>query len=240
MNAADLQARLRALAGRVDALSLRERTLLLAAVLVVFYVLWANLLMTPLGRQEKGQQHQVAQLHSRIALLDQQARAVIARSTVDPDRANRERLAALHGEIGVLNGHLRRYTSNLISPTVMVHVLERMLRREPGLRLIAVHSLPATPLLAKAAGQSGKGAVKGAGKGGHDAKAAARAGIYKRGLTLEFDGTFPATLRYLKALEALPWQLFWDRMDYRVRHYPHARVTITVHTLSLNAGWIGV
>ncbi len=221
--------RLQSLAARVDALALRERALLLAALLVVFYVLWANLLMAPLEIRQKAQQDQVAQLHTHIALLDRQAQAVIAHSREDPDRANRERRLALRGRIGDLNHQLRRYTSNLISPTVMVQVLERMLRREPGLRLIAVHSLPATPLLEQPSG-----------KGEKTKKVpTTQAGIYKHGLTLEFDGTFPATLRYLKALEALPWQLFWDRMDYREQHYPHARVTITVHTLSLDPGWIG-
>jgi MSHA biogenesis protein MshJ len=230
VNRAAPKDRLQSLAARVDALSLRERALLLAALLVVFYVLWANLLMAPLEIQQKAQQGQVAQLHAHIALLDRQAQAVIARSHEDPDRTNRERRVALRGQIGGLNRRLRRYTSNLISPTVMVQVLKRMLHREPGLRLVAARSLPATPLLERPAGEGAK----------TKKIPATQAGIYKHGLTLEFDGTFPATLRYLKALEALPWQLFWDRMDYQVQHYPHARVTITVHTLSLDAGWVGV
>ncbi len=230
MNGSTLKDRLHSLAARVDALSLRERALLLAALLVVFYVLWANLLMSPLEIRQKAQQGRVAQLHTHIALLDRQVRAVIARSHEDPDRTGRERRVALRGRIDGLNRRLRSYTSNLISPMVMVRVLKRMLRREPGLRLIAVRSLPATPLLEKPADEGAK----------TEKIPAARAGIYKHGLILEFDGTFPATLRYLKALETLPWQLFWDRMDYQVQHYPHARVTITVHTLSLNAGWLGV
>lgn len=230
MNGFAPKERLYSLAAQVDALSLRERALLLTALLVVFYVLWANLLMAPLEIRQKAQQGRVAQLHAHIALLDHQAREVITRSRENPDRAGRERRVALRGRIAGLDRRLRRYTSNLISPTVMVRVLQRMLRREPGLRLVAVRSLPATPLLEKPVGNGVK-----TGKG-----PAAQAGIYKHGLILEFDGTFPATLRYLEALEALPWQLFWDRMDYQVQHYPHARVTITVHTLSLDAGWIGV
>lgn len=235
MNAAELRGRVQALAARIDALTLRERALLLAALLVVLYVLWSNLMMAPLEARRKAEQDQVAQLNSRIALLDRQARAVIARGNEDPNRAVRERRTALRGEIADLNRRLRRYTANLISPTAMVQVLERVLRREPGLHLIAARSLAAVPLLPPSTSAKGKKGTKAAAH-----RVAATAGIYKRGLTLEFDGTFPATLRYLKALEALPWQLFWDRIDYRVERYPRARVTITVHTLSLTPGWIGV
>ncbi|HQU14554.1 MAG: hypothetical protein B7Z66_02815 [Chromatiales bacterium 21-64-14] len=221
----------RVLTARIDVLSLRERGLLLGALLVVLYVLWSNLLMAPLEVRQKSEQQRLSQLKTQITALDQQAQVVIARNQEDPDQANRALRSALTTQIGALNTELKRYTTNLIPPAEMVKVLERILAREKGLRLLKVDSLPATPLLSEEPESKTSSAKK---------TAATHVGIYRRGITLEFDGTFPATLRYLNALEHLPWQLFWDRLDYRVEKYPKARVIITVHTLSLDEGWIGV
>ena len=49
-----------------------------------------------------------------------------------------------------------------------------------------------------------------------------------------------ATLRYLQALEALPWRFFWDSVDYQVIAYPQSTVRLKLHTLSLSEDWIGV
>ncbi|OYV75632.1 MAG: hypothetical protein B7Z66_12070 [Chromatiales bacterium 21-64-14] len=86
VNAVALKDRLQSLAARVDALSLRERALLLAALLVVVYVLWANLLMAPLGQRQKTQQGQVAQINTRIAT---QRRQGIARHRESGDKDGR-------------------------------------------------------------------------------------------------------------------------------------------------------
>jgi MSHA biogenesis protein MshJ len=49
-----------------------------------------------------------------------------------------------------------------------------------------------------------------------------------------------STLRYLEAVEQLPWRLFWEGLEYEVLEYPEARIVLTVRTLSLREGWIGV
>ena len=41
-------------------------------------------------------------------------------------------------------------------------------------------------------------------------------------------------------LEALPWHLFWDRLEYRVIEHPRARVGIEVYTLSTREGSLRV
>jgi len=64
--------------------------------------------------------------------------------------------------------------------------------------------------------------------------------IYKHGMRIVFEGDYFKTLKYLQALETMPWRLYWDNVEYHVTEYPKASVAITVHTLSLDEGWIGV
>jgi MSHA biogenesis protein MshJ len=57
---------------------------------------------------------------------------------------------------------------------------------------------------------------------------------------MEIRGGYLSTLRYLEELEDLPWRFFWKSLNYEVLEYPEARVVLTVETLSLREGWIGV
>ncbi|MCK4609120.1 MAG: hypothetical protein KAT71_06540 [Gammaproteobacteria bacterium] len=62
--------------------------------------------------------------------------------------------------------------------------------------------------------------------------------LYEHGVVIKFRGSFFAVLRYLEDLEDLPWQLFWDKLEYQVTKYPVAEVTLQVHTLSMHKGWL--
>ena len=64
--------------------------------------------------------------------------------------------------------------------------------------------------------------------------------LYRHTLRIEFEGDYLATLRYLQAIEGLSRRLFWVGFEFEVRRYPKARVVLTVETLSLQKGWIGV
>ena len=64
-------------------------------------------------------------------------------------------------------------------------------------------------------------------------------GVYMHGMSIEFEGNYFNTLDYIKALEKLPWQLYWGGIEYKVTAYPLAHITLLVYTLSLSEGWIG-
>lgn len=44
-------------------------------------------------------------------------------------------------------------------------------------------------------------------------------------------GTYFPIMDYLQLLEKLPWQLYWDRFEYKVVNYPEARAIIDFYTL---------
>ena len=61
-------------------------------------------------------------------------------------------------------------------------------------------------------------------------------GVYKHSVVLSVSGGYFAVLDYFKSLEAMPWQFYWQGMDYVVDEYPHANVTLEVFTLSAVIG----
>ena len=73
-----------------------------------------------------------------------------------------------------------------------------------------------------------------------DDDAARVASVFRHGVEIRLRGGYLSTLRYLEALEALPWRFFWDSLEYEVTEYPIAEITFILHTLSSEESWIGV
>jgi MSHA biogenesis protein MshJ len=222
--------KLKKLMERIDSMSLRERGLLLGALVFVIYSAWNGLFMGPLTAHHNQVQGQLKQLRSDTALLSQQSEDISKRQSQDPDAETRTKLAGLRTEIAALDERIKARTQGLIDPAAMTSVLEDVLKNEPGLKLLSVQSLPASPLLDPDVHDASKPAQPNAGV----------PGIYRHGMTLVFEGSYMDALHYLRTLEALPWHLYWDNAAFKVSKYPLAQFTLTVHTIGLREGWIGV
>ena len=226
-----MKARIQALMDKIDALSLRERGLLFAALVVGLVMGWDALLMTPLDKQRKQASAQLDALRGQVSALELQAQAIVTRQSQDPDRENRRRLENIERRSAEVDRQLAELTVAFIAPSEMSRALEEALRRSGNLRLVRLEGLGPEPLLP----QEPQPVEPGGGEA-----ASAVPGAYTHRVVMEFEGGYMDTLAYLERLEALPWRFHWKSLDYKVIEYPTARVTIEVETLGLTEGWIGV
>jgi MSHA biogenesis protein MshJ len=101
----------------------------------------------------------------------------------------------------------------------MAKVLQDMLKKSSGLKLVKLETLPVTTLTGSKQEQSW---------------------IYRHGLSITLSGSFFNTLNYLQSLESLPWRFNWDKIDYQVKEYPVAETSLQVYTLSFEENWLGL
>jgi MSHA biogenesis protein MshJ len=123
---------------------------------------------------------------------------------------------------------LQAAAARLISPREMAHFLEQLVLQESELELLRLNTLEPEPLIEPSSKDPSTIGLGAAGS------------LHRHAFDIEFSGNYLATLRYLEALEALPWQFFWDSVDYEVIDYPRSVVRLRLHTLSLSEDWIGV
>jgi MSHA biogenesis protein MshJ len=219
------------LSKRYLALSLRERGLIAASMLVAIAVIWNMVLITPMLTASNNAQTQVAAIQIAVKTLQQQEQALLLKQKQDPLRELKDRLAQVNQHITEVNAQLKGKLHGLIAPQQMAKVLESVLQQHSELKLVKLQSLAATPLVTE------KKLTDADRKANPEKKTAE---VYRHGLQLEFEGSYLATLEYLKSLQALPYEFYWDEVRLQVEKYPNAKVTIVVHTLSLTEGWIGV
>jgi len=211
-----IRSRFQKLATQVDALQIRERVLLLVACLAVLFFLIDTFGFQPVFVQQRqarqditDRELQLEQLRSRSGLLD------IATGS-DP-AATRARLRVESDE---LEERVKSRLGGMLAPDQAASVLEQVLAQEAGLTLHKVDAW-SEPMTATEADTGASVAVSGIGR-------------YE--LELQLEGSYLATLNYLRALEKLPWKFFWKDVEFEVTEYPKARVTLQIYTLDLLEG----
>jgi len=103
----------------------------------------------------------------------------------------------------------------MLSPDKAASVLERVITEEDGLVLNAVSARRA-PLTSAREEDGGRTALT---------------DVDRYELELELEGDYLETLRYLRALEALPWRVFWESISLEIVEYPTASVSLDIYTL---------
>lgn len=222
MKAGDLRKTLRQLGERIDAMSLRERGLIFVTVLVLLYFAANGLLFAPLHKQQQRLEGELKGRREQVAAVNAQVQRIVYEATRDPDKENAEKLKALRARIAGLDPQLARVTHSLVSPRDMARFMEQVLTRNRALQVIRIEALPPVAL----EGQSGT--------------AAAGREVFKHGMRIEVRGRYGDLVGYLRALENLPWKVFWGQVTLESEDYPMSRLTLTIYTLSLRQGWIGI
>jgi len=214
----------------VDRLSLRERLFLFAAALFVVGGLWEAVLAAPLTAREQIASAKVTSLQERLRTLDASLMATAdGMSEGVPEQL--ERLRALRARVAATDEEMRIFTTDLVDPAEMRSVLEELLRRHAGLKLVSAVNRAAEPVLVDEEPAPGEAPPE-------PSSDAPR--LYRHSLVLELTGSYLDCLRYVESVERLPWHIYWSRLEVEADEYPMNRIVIELTTLSLDEEWIGV
>ncbi len=231
-----MMSRLRKVAESVDRLSLRERLFLLTAVLVMLGGLWEALLAAPLEARERAANERIETIRGRLEQLNQTI-AATADGMSEGLPGQIDRLRALRARVAEGEDAVRVYTSDLIDPAQMRLVLEELIRRQRGLKLVSATNLSVRPLFEE---KHEDDAGSGIARADHTPSAGDGPKLYQHTLVLTVRGTYLDCLQYLQAVEHLPWQIYWSRLEFSNDAYPLNDIVIELNTLSLDKEWIGV
>jgi MSHA biogenesis protein MshJ len=211
------------LAGRIDALSQRERIMTFAAAAAALVFLAQTSVIGPLLRKQELLRSQVVQQQNNIEGINAQIVEKLQQAEADPDAPVRARLQAVREETGRLGESLRAMQQGLVPPDRMAPLLESILRANGRLKMVSVRTLPVEPL---------------SGIGGTTKAAAKHELLFRHGVELTVRGSYLDMVDYMSALESLPTQLFWGKALLEVEEYPSVRLTLTLYTLSLDEKWM--
>jgi len=216
------------LSRRYGALSRREKILVALAMILGPLLIGNALFVDPQWNRSKVMQNSIASLGTTLASTQAQVVSLQHELSIDPDAGKKAELAALNAQREQMDEQLRQVGSALVRPEDMNGLLERLLVRQSGLRLISLKTLAPQSVLRE------KEAAKEA-----DGKPVERSfDLYRHGVEIRLEGSYGQLQAYLAQLEKLPQRLLWGRLSYRVIDYPRSELTLTVYTLSPDKTWL--
>ena len=213
-----------------NALPPRERGLVAVAVLAaIVFAIYGGFIDPALKRARTAEREATEQRAQLVALQAQQLALQAPDRT--PDARARAELASLNQRLGELAGRFVAVENALVPPQRMPDLLEEMIGRNTGLRLISLKTLPVTPLLddKAAEGDGAKPSEKTAGVSG---------GLFKHGVEIRLQGSYAQLAAYLERLEKSKMKLIWSRVALSAENHPKLVLTLTVYTLSLDRAWL--
>lgn len=219
---------------KIDGISLRERVLIFAAVAFMLVALIQVLFLDPLLAEQKRLSVQVVQQQEMMKDIQAQIGALLQARRDDAASPLRQRLSQVKQQLADGNAYLQSSREHLVHPEKMADLLEQVLKKNGRLQLVSLQTLPAAPLIEKAAKPDGAGAQPVSTTAEPDGQ------IFKHGVQITVHGSYLDMLQYLAALEQLPTKMFWGMSRMNVVQYPTAELTLTLYTLSLNKTWLQI
>lgn len=223
-----IKARFAELDALFNARTLRERAILGGGLAALVFLGMDSTLIRPVSADLERVGAAIERTTDEIARLEAERAALERVELTEQELALVARKQRLEQQIAQIDAQITAEISDLVPPEAVVSLLENMLADRPGLSLVRAES--------RAPHRVGSGAL-------HDADSSildSTEGLYRHGLRIEIEGDYAATLDYLERVEASPWNLLWDRLEYRVQQYPTATITLDLHTISEVEEWIGV
>jgi len=207
-------------AERVDAMTLRERLLIFMAVLVVLVAALNVALIDPLLTRQAALVKRLDEQQARISSLQAQMAAQRkARSEAGNAAARKAaQLAELRAKLDALSQDLERRKSGLVPPERMNAVVAEIVRRNQGVQLVSLKSLPTTEITSGGSGS----------------------GLYRHGTEITVSGGYQDLVSYLNDLERMPAKVSWGRLDLDASSYPRLTLTLVLNTLGTGKPWMQI
>jgi MSHA biogenesis protein MshJ len=215
-----VKALLKRYAERIDAATLRERLMIFLAATVVLVFLANATLLEPLRARQSRIAAETKQIAQDMQAVQARLPGMVQSAARDPDAPNRARLAELREQLAQISARVAKEQRRFTPPERMRDVLQDMLRRNKGLALVDLKTLPVAAVGVPQAG----GATMG--------------GAYRHGIEFTVSGTYAELYEYLRTLERLPTQIYWARADLAVGEHPMLTLRITAYTVSFDPSWL--
>ncbi|MFA3791457.1 MSHA biogenesis protein MshJ [Aliiglaciecola sp. SL4] len=208
---------------KFSALTTRERALTFIAVLALILLGGYVILVEPVLDEWEREKMEIQRQSTEVNSLD--GKTAILQKTLqeDPDAAIKARLKSVQRKISEADEMLNAQTANLVPASRMPILLEQVFEQFDQLKLIEMHSIAPAPLLKL-----------------EEEQALTDVNLYQHGVQITLQGGYFEIQKYLEKVEALPYQFYWKKFEYKVEEYPDASVQIEIYTLSTSRAFIGV
>jgi MSHA biogenesis protein MshJ len=208
---------------KVEAMPLRERVIMFAAIAFSIIALTSTMLLNPLFAKQKalskkmeGQQAQIKELQAKVQSLSQAKKN-------DEDAPLRANIAKLKQQLESQQNTISKQQENLVDADKVVGLLEQVLNKNGKLQLVQLKNSVVSPVNNQAKNN-----------------AQGQKQIFKHSIEITLRGSYLDLLQYLAAVEKARMPLYWANVHFNVIKHPDAVLVLNLYTLSLDKTWLKI
>ncbi len=210
------------LENKVNAMTVRERVILLVTSLVVLYFLWSSVVVDYLLGSVENIQTSSKSVQDQINSLGTQISALSQMIGHNPIPELNQKIKALEEDNNIVQDKIEKQTKLMISPKDMVQLFKSLLEQSSKMALLSMKNTGTTPLFTNTKDRTYP------------------IQVYNHGIMLEVNSTYFDTLQFLQEAERETYKMIWDKLNYMVIEYPAAKVSISISTLGLEESLVGI
>ena len=228
----------------VNGKTLRERVIILLVIVVLVYGLCELLFFGAVLDKSNRQTSQLESIAERNLDAESEVQDLMESLSGGRQAIAREQ-QQLNDKLAKVDEELSSAASGFIPATLMPQVLEEILNNSEKLTLMKLENKPVEVVTGISdADSSAEKKTRNSSSDRHGEQQVIDSDdktlLYRHGVEMQLQGSYLATLDYLKRLEQLQWRFQWDALSFQVDEYPIGTVTLEVYTYSTERDWLGV
>lgn len=205
---------------RFEEMTAREKVLVALCGLIAVIMLLFVFVLEPKMNQLSDSQKQLSRMKLENQRTEGDSLRAQAQLKRDPNAKVEQELKSLLAENQRLSEQLSEVIGQLITPSQMAEVLEKVLAAQKGVHLVSLQTLPSEPMVSD--DEASQGSV-----------------YYIHPVRIELRGDYFSIYNYLNRMEKVTASYYWRSFSYKVDEYPKATLVLEVYTLGSREAFIG-
>lgn len=205
-----------------NALTFRERLLILITVLTFLLLPGYVLFVEPVLIEQKTLQMKIARLQSANREKQQDINTLQMQPGSNTDAMLNLKIQQLQQQLASQESTAQ--SDRLVNPQDAIAMLHALLAEGEALRIISLSKIQATPVHLANNDEANKEQIN---------------SLYHHPIEMVIKGDTKNLMAYLATLEALPQRLFVDHVTWRYGKGDNAELELRLHTLATSANWLG-
>jgi MSHA biogenesis protein MshJ len=223
-----------------DDFSVREKNIITSILVVVLLLAGYLFAIEPIVLSHAELMENKNTLISTNQSLSEKIISTKNKNSQDPNIILRKQLNKTITESKNFQEKINLLTQALVAPRQMVSLLGNVLKQDKQLKLISLVNLPEEAMNMEGGNLTSDIESAADESNSQNITPNEEALIYRHTFDIELEATYDSTLSYLKRLDGLPWQLFWQDLKYESTEYPKGKLNIRIYTLSMSKEVLGV
>jgi MSHA biogenesis protein MshJ len=217
----------------IDRLTLRERILLVVGLSGMILCIWFYLLYTPQQRALETARTDIGSERTQIATIEQKRQIIQTLSTDNTVQKLMAKFERLKAEMKKFDFKSSQHANRYISEKELAKLLYSILDKTDSVSIEHFGNVDyIQPQLAETISPDAlKKAVAETVVEQQTEPSAEAPPVERVQYQLILKGNYFSILAYLEHLEQLKWELYWDKLDYKVTKHPEATAKIQFYTL---------